>query len=139
MNESDWLSCQNPQQMLEFLRKSGNVSERKWRLFGAACSRRVWSRLGKAVHRLVAVAERLADGLAVQEDLERAAREPGALVGWNRKLELYSWLRARRVLHVVIPIRDTSEAAALLVVGAADLLPACLQWVRGRRSTDRKE
>jgi hypothetical protein len=36
MTEAEWLACTNPQQMLTVLR--GKVTDRKWGLFGCACS-----------------------------------------------------------------------------------------------------
>jgi hypothetical protein len=140
----EWLSCSDPQLMLKVLRGSGNDDDRKWRLFAVACSRRVWPRLSKGVHRLVEVAERLADGSADRKELERAARAPGALSGWNWNLDLLHWLRFRRVLQGAAPVQHVSEAAALLVTGeresgVEELLPA-LWWSvkRGRRGAERR-
>jgi hypothetical protein len=41
MTESEWLSFQDPQKMLLFLRDSGRFSERKARLFACAAVRRI--------------------------------------------------------------------------------------------------
>jgi hypothetical protein len=61
VTEADWLSCVDPQPMLEYLR--GTVSERKLRLFAVACVRRV-ERLLREKEGLVALqlAERMAEG-----------------------------------------------------------------------------
>jgi hypothetical protein len=49
MTESKRLACDDPRPMLEFLRRSGKASARKFRLFGCACARREWHLLtGKA-------------------------------------------------------------------------------------------
>jgi hypothetical protein len=73
MTESEWNACADPQPMLEFLR--GRVSDRKLRLFAAACCRRVWHRLGDPrCRQAVEVAEAYADGLAGAEDLARSRK-----------------------------------------------------------------
>ncbi len=71
MTESDWLACTDPQQMLEFLK--GKASDRKLRLFAAACCRLVWESLTTdPSRRAVETAEKYANGLATDEVLRRA-------------------------------------------------------------------
>ena len=76
MTEAEWLTCTDPEKMLEFLR--GKASERKLRLFAVACCRRIW-RLFKDDNnrRAVEVSERLADGLATNAERRSAALAAG--------------------------------------------------------------
>src|SRR5262245_14408171 len=79
MTEAEWLNCTDPGAMLNCLRESGRASERKLRLFAAACVRRVWDQLAGARSRhAVETSERYADGVAGKTalaDAERAAWE----------------------------------------------------------------
>ncbi len=73
MTEAEWLDCDDPHDMLQFLR--GRASERKLRLFAVACCRRVWDQIPPGVaRRAVEEAERAADGGATpggDEELRR--------------------------------------------------------------------
>jgi hypothetical protein len=71
MTEAEWLACAEPSPMLSFLK--GKASDRKLRLFACACYRRMWDRLHVFTREVVATSERLADGLAGEEDLRVAA------------------------------------------------------------------
>jgi hypothetical protein len=73
LDEHTWLSCHEPQKMLLFLQNSASPSERKLRLWGCACVRRVWHLLtGPECQGGVAVAERFADGEATADELAAA-------------------------------------------------------------------
>jgi hypothetical protein len=69
VTETEWNSCTDPNSMLEFIQN--RASERKLRLFGAACCRRVWRLMTDPRHRrAVEAAERLADGLITEEQFK---------------------------------------------------------------------
>jgi hypothetical protein len=70
MTEAEWLTCTDPQRMLEFLR--GTVSERKLRLFACGCCYRLHDLWGMMDGCLEAVefANLYADGGAAREDLK---------------------------------------------------------------------
>jgi hypothetical protein len=78
MTEADWLACTDPDAMLAFLR--GQASDRKLRLFGVACCRRIWDWFEGRGRGPVEVIERNADGLAGGQELVAACREAEA--GW---------------------------------------------------------
>jgi hypothetical protein len=78
MTEAEWLACDNPQPMLEFLRR--NVSDRKVRLFAVACCRRIWSSLEHEEFRdAVQKAESFSDGLANRAEMLEAHEKARAI------------------------------------------------------------
>jgi hypothetical protein len=88
MTEADWLACEDPEPMLQFLCAS-QASDRKLRLLACACCRRVWHRLTNPhSRRAVEVAERFADGRATPRELGLAraravaAPEPVGVAAW---------------------------------------------------------
>lgn len=77
MTEEEWLKDTQPKKMLGFVR--GKYSRRKFLLFSCAGCRRVWDRMTDVRSRhAVETAERVADGLASEEEVEWA-RDGAAL------------------------------------------------------------
>jgi hypothetical protein len=72
MTEAEWLACRDPTSMLRLLLETGKTSERKLRLFGVACCRRLWELSNDAVREAVEVAERFADTQATAAELHLA-------------------------------------------------------------------
>jgi len=81
MTETEWLTCTNPQRMLEWCNDERDyrpsvhpvITDRKLRLFACACCRQVWPLLTDSRSRkAVEVAERYADGLATEDEREKA-------------------------------------------------------------------
>jgi hypothetical protein len=85
VTEAEWDDCTDPASMLGFLLGTGAASDRKLRLFGVACSRRVWGSLDGLGRAAVEVAEAYADGRAGPEALRAArlaCRSAGGSAAW---------------------------------------------------------
>src|SRR5262249_29434874 len=69
MDESEWLACNDPQTMLEFLK--GKASNRKLRLSALGYYRSIWRLLpDERTRQAVVIGEKCADGLATRSELE---------------------------------------------------------------------
>jgi hypothetical protein len=80
MTEPQWLACDDPMWMLDFL-GSGQARARKLRLFGCACVRLVWHQLwDERSRRAVEVSERYADGAASEAEMMLAYSAAHAVV-----------------------------------------------------------
>jgi hypothetical protein len=85
MTEAQWLACEDPDTMREFLR--GEASNRKLRLFVCACCRGIWDQFTEEQGRkTVEVAERMADGQA----------EPGEVAVARREIEELNRIKGER-------------------------------------------
>ena len=95
MKEAGWLTGTDPQRLLDWLRRTGQASERKQRLFACACCRRAWGLLPDEQGRTaVEVAERFADGAVGQDTLRHALRGIKAILRPSlpdRELARRSW------------------------------------------------
>src|SRR5579884_447405 len=79
MTEAAWMTCSDPGLMLESLR--GKASDEEFRLFAAACGRRIWHPIAdRGCRKAVEAAEGHAKGLASDKKLERADAAVAALV-----------------------------------------------------------
>lgn len=68
MTEAEWLSCADPQRMLDFL--GTRASDRKLRLWACACVHRIEHLVPHELgHQAVAVTERFVDGLADEREV----------------------------------------------------------------------
>lgn len=111
-----WQECADPHPMLETLR--GTASDRKLRLFGVACCRRIWHRLPQGPnefnHYAVEVAERFADGRASRQELDEAVP---LFTQYALRNELLEGDHAFQTWQVILP--DAYEAAAVAAWAAA--------------------
>jgi hypothetical protein len=63
MTEIEWQCCTDPTPMLALLAKKATASNRKWRLLGSACCRRIWELLpSQEARALVAAIENYPEG-----------------------------------------------------------------------------
>jgi hypothetical protein len=115
VNESDWLTSNDPIALLRHVVQSGVVSERKVRLLACACCRQIWEWLPDPRSRAaVEVAERFADEQATPRELARARNEALA-VGGGASWAPY-WATNSKASG---PLRNVFEAAAAAPARAA--------------------
>jgi hypothetical protein len=117
MTEGEWLGCTDPTPMLEYLRTQHTASERKLRLFAAACCRRVWDWLGEKSRRAVEVLERYLDGVATAADLHLAAG--GACEDW---MEEFGTHHPSNAAYIAVILQNVPTDVALGV--AAEIAEA---------------
>jgi len=110
MTETEWLNCTDPDPMLEYLRNK--ASDRKLRLFACACARGIWDLLeDERPRQAVQVAERYADGLAIEQDLSAASDRAWEAIDANRAEANYA-ARATVESFAYAAAEDAAHAAS---------------------------
>jgi hypothetical protein len=120
MTESEWLSCTDPQKMLEFLR--GKVSDRKLQLFAVACCRRIIDLLPKVCQKAVEVVEKHADGLLGPDKLRAMNQRIARIARRHRNLAPYAVLSATQLGP------DRAFEAARSAATALSVVPVEGRW-----------
>jgi hypothetical protein len=106
MTEAEWLACENPDPMLEFLR--GKASDRKLRLFAVGCCRMKWESLTDETSRhAVVLSEKFADGAVSRQALKKIRRTAWerrfpVLAGWHAA-DLWAWQAACTAASSIAP------------------------------------
>jgi hypothetical protein len=128
MTEQEWLACTDALRMLDFLQ--GKASDRKLRLFAVACCRpnlqcMIESRRRKAAD----VAERYADGLATEEELQAAHSDLNPI--WGESEAFVAWasdspVRAENICRLQRQKR-VNHAALLREVFANPFRPVAVE------------
>jgi hypothetical protein len=116
MTEAEWLACEDPGALLDFL--GGRAAGRKVRLLGSCAPRSRWwpSLQDDRSWAALEVSERFADGLATAEELDAATRDASA--AWNAAVEVFGpgdeWTRgAELALWAVHPGTAHNKAACV--------------------------
>jgi hypothetical protein len=136
MTEEEWLTYRSePKVMLSWLRTK--ATNRKKRLFGCACCRRIWNLIGNEKSRsAVLLAERFADGLltdgdraAAYAEAEAVARQPSSSDQHERALRACA-----NVLHKYAGIAINASYNAAQVAQWHALVTAALYGSRSEEA-----
>lgn len=116
LSEPEWFSSSQPQEMLTFLR--GKASERKLRLFGVACCRRIWGEMrDERSRRTVEIAEDFAESRCDKRTLSLARQDALTASGAARLAaadvpRTAANLDALNAAHVVAEAADAAQEVA---------------------------
>jgi hypothetical protein len=102
MTEQEWLECTDLRPILKRARKK---SERKLRLFAAACCRRVWHLFPHpTLQEVVSAVERFVDGGLSREEL-LASKEHAKEAAWRARVSQWDWsTSAVKTYHAILAI-----------------------------------
>jgi len=125
MDEATWLNCTDTQPMLDFLK--GKASERKLRLFAAACCRRIWHLLHEAFRHAVVTSERFADRLADDREKMEAYRE-AILRQQIQRREQFSAAYAGRAAIFALTTSDSEYPASYRASRTSNEVAWIISW-----------
>jgi hypothetical protein len=138
MTEAEWMTCTNPQKMLDFLGEKAN--DRKLRLFAVACCRGVWAWIKlKRSREATEQAERYADGLLNKATLAAAADATAkAWIKYNHHLdeEDHGIIRSLRAVHFACCEREALLRVSAMVMNAHRRTTAEIDLVSSREAQD---
>lgn len=117
MGRSEWAYSSNVSRMLKFLRMSYRMSDRKWRLFAIACCRR----MNSPYESILRLAERYADGIASDFELENACHGHTLpeVIRWAKRIDGSTLRAAAETAHSMAksqedPLREELAQSDLL-------------------------
>jgi hypothetical protein len=115
MTKAEWLACEEPDAMLEFM--GSKVTDRKLRLLAHSVQYNCWQDFSDArIRAALGVSERFADGLATEEELDKATDD--AKEAFHAAVNLYNRVDGRvqafqLALWAVFPGRAHNKGAIL--------------------------
>jgi hypothetical protein len=119
MTENQWLACIAPQQMLLFATAGGRGSERKLRLFGCACCRRIWCLLlDERSRTALEIAEHYADGRANNEQLREALGPARRIISQADSYCVY-YAKSAAAMAAALGFRDLLSEGGISAAKAA--------------------
>jgi hypothetical protein len=139
LDEAGWLAGTDPEPMLALVRDKAGA--RKLRLFAAACCRRIWHLVrDERSHQAVEVAERMADGLSTEAEVEAARSAANEALTYSRgdvvTAEDHATIAAADALFPVAERAADSASSSVLSAAACD---PDLGWFDDGREKESRE
>lgn len=130
MTEAEWLACDNPVKMLEFLK--GKVSERNLRLFAVACCRRRWAWFAdKKSQNAIIVAEGFANGERTELELLDAHEKAWRIVEYPGDAFDIRFLAKKIASFAASPLADVAASGVANDLIFAAVVEECGEEVEG--------